>query len=228
MAAFEWPISKLELVNSALALTGDNLVAVADDGSVEWGVCSPAYERGLAYVTEAHPWNWVTDWRTLTASPTAPADDRYDTAYLLPPDLIHMTMVRMNDGPCVWDFLNGQLIVNAKGGPPPPPAGTVAYPVMIKGIFLTNSDPVNSTPTVISALEMFVMSGIYRAIHKDTAESDRMFAAAMKMLDQAKARHDMQQPKRKLFVSRMTQSRRSRRPGSPTVRGLGGPGWPGQ
>jgi|GEM_PF-6062814 len=227
MASFEWPIGKTELINSALSQTGDMLVSAADDGSVEWSTCSPAYERGLAYITEAHAWNWVTDWRVLQPLPTAPIDDRYDTAYALPPELVHLIQVRVNDGPCVWDFLNGQLVVNAKGGPPPPSVATVPFQVMIKGIFSTNSDPVAATPTVIVVLQLFVMSGIYRGMKKDVAEANNLWSIAHKMLGEAKARHDMQQPKRKMFISRVNESRRHRRPGSPTVRGLGGPGWPG-
>jgi hypothetical protein len=124
MAAFEWPLGKLETINSALAQTGDNLVNVADDGSVEWTVCSPAYERALAAVTESHPWSWVTNFRTLQPAANAPADVRYDTAYNLPADLVHLILVRLNDRKCIWDIQNGQMIVNAQGGPPPPePAG---------------------------------------------------------------------------------------------------------
>jgi hypothetical protein len=227
MATFEWPLSKIELVNSALSQTGDRLVSAADDGSVEWGCCSPAYERGLAYVIESHAWSWTTDVRRLQPSPTAPNDDRYDTAYALPPDLVHLILVRVNDGPCPWDIENNLLVVNAKGGPPPPSVPTVPFTVDIKGIFSTNSDPVNSTPTVIVVLQMFVMSGIYRSMKKDVAEAGNMFKAAMAMLDRAQVRHDQQKPKRQLFISRMNESRRHRRPGSPTVRGLGGPGWPG-
>ena len=46
--SFEWPLQKIDLINSALSQTGDNLVATADDGSDEWNTCSPAYERALA------------------------------------------------------------------------------------------------------------------------------------------------------------------------------------
>lgn len=225
--AFQWPLGKIEIINSALSQTGDNLVAVADDGSVEWTACSPAYELGLAYVSESHPWSWLTDVRTLQPSPVAPDDDRFDTAYPLPADLVHLIWVRVNDFPCVWDLLNNQLVVNAQGGPPPPSVPTTPYPVNIKGIFSTNSDPVNGTPTVVVVLQLFVMSGIYRGIKKDTTEAGRLWGAAMKMLAEAKSRHDMQKPKRALFRSRMTMSRRVRRPGSPTVPGLGGTGWPG-
>jgi hypothetical protein len=225
--AFEWPLGKLELINSALSQTGDTQVSVADDGSVEWTACSPAYEIGLAYACESHPWNWLTDFRTLQPTGVAPTDDRYDTAYALPADLIHVIKVRVNDYPCKWDFLNNQLVVNAQGGPPPPSKPVTPQAVIIKGIFSTNSDPTFATPTVIVALQMYVMSGIYRGIKKDPAEAARLWGMAKKMLDEAKARHDQQSPKRALFVSRMTLSRRTRRPGSPTPPGLGQGWWNG-
>jgi hypothetical protein len=228
MAVFEWPLSKTEIINSALSQTGDNLVAVADDGSVEWNTCSPAYERGLGFVTESHPWMWTTDMRTLVPSPTPPDDSLYDTAYPLPPDLVHLILVRMQDRPCAWELFNNQLVVNAQGGPPPPTPPVTPAVVKIKGIFSTNSDPTNSTPTVVLVLQMFVMSGIYRGIHKDMAEANTLWSAAHKMLASAKSRHDMQSPKRAIFVSRMTASRRSRRPGPPLPRGLESTNWPGR
>lgn len=219
MAAFEWPLSKLEIINSALAQTGDNLVTAADDGSVEWTVCSPAYERALGVVTEAHPWAWTTNFRTLQPAANAPADPRYDTAYALPPDLVHLILVRTNDRPCVWDLLNGQLVVNAQGGPPPPNPPATPVPVTIKGIFSTNSDPINGTPTVVLALERSVMSGIYRGIKKDNAEAGRMMAEANQILENAKTRHDQQKPKRALFISRTRRARWTRRPDWPIPTG---------
>lgn len=228
MAAFEFPLSKTEIINSALSQTGDNTVAVADDGSVEWDTASPAYERALGFVTEAHPWNWTTDMRVLQPSNIPPDDDLYDTAYPLPSDLVHLILVRMADRPCAWELFNDQLVVNAKGGPPPPTAPVTPAVVTIKGIFSGNSDPANATPMVVTVLQMFVMSGIYRGMHKDMQEADTLWSAAMKMLEMAKSRHDMQSPKRAIFVSRMTASRRSRRPGPPLPRGLEYTNWPGR
>lgn len=219
MASFQWPIGKLECINSALAQTGENLVNVADDGSVEWNTCSPAYERALAAVTESHPWAWVTNWRTLQPAANAPADDRYDTAYNLPPDLVHLIMVRVNDRTCLWDFLDGQLVVNAQGGPPPPSPPATPFPVIIKGIFSTKSDLVNGTPTVVVALERFVMSAIYRGIRKEFKEAAAMESEAHAILQQAKARHDMQKPKRALFISRTRRARYIRRPDWPIPTG---------
>src|SRR5450631_2707529 len=92
----EWPLDKLGVINSALSQTGDNQVAIADDGSDEWISTSPAYERALAYIMEGHSWGFATDIRTLTPSPTAPADTAWDTAYSFPTDLIHLIWVRIN------------------------------------------------------------------------------------------------------------------------------------
>lgn len=218
--SFQWPLQKIDLINSALSQTGDNLVAAAADGSDEWNVCSPAYERALAAVTEAHPWGWATDVRPLQPAANVPADDQYDTAYNLPNDLVHLILVRLNDRPCLWDLLNNQLVLNARYGGSP-------LSVTIKGIFSTNADVSFSTPTVILAMQTFVMSGIYRGLHEDTAEAGRMMSLANGMLETAKSRHDMQKPKRAMFNSRITASRRIRRPWPPVPGGWGGNGSPG-
>lgn len=213
MAAFQWPKDKIGIINDALSQTGDNLVAVADDGSVEWNTCSPAFETGLAYCCESHPWSWLTDVRTLPPAVNKPNDVLFDTAYDLPDDLIHLILVRISNAPCVWGLLNNQLIVNAQGGPPAPSPPATPLAVTIKGIFSTNSDPaIGSTPTVVVALQMFVMSGIYRGMRKDTAEAGRLFGAAKQMLEEAKYRHDMQNPKCAPFRSRITAVRRYRKP----------------
>lgn len=226
MAAFQFPLGKLEILNSALSQTGDNLINALDDGSDEYLVASPAYERALAAVSEDHGWSWLTAVRTLQPAGNSPSDDQYDTAYGLPPDLVHLIWVRVNDKPTIWDLLNNQLVVNAQGGPPPPsPAATPAV-VTIKGVFSTNSDPTFATPQVVLALQYFVMAGIYRGLHEDGAEADKMLSLANQILDRAKSRHDMQKPKRAMFNSRMTASRRIRRPWPQTPTGWGGTGSP--
>lgn len=224
--SFTWPVDKLGIINAALSQTGDNTVATADDGSVEWNTCSPAYETVLPYVCESHPWQWLTAVRTLQPSPTLPSDTQFDTAYPLPDDLIHLILVRINNVPCVWGLLNDQLVVNSQGGPPPPTPPTAPYPVTIKGIFSTNSDPTFATPTVVLVLQMFVMAGIYRGMKKDVTEAGKLFAAAKQMLNEAKSRHDMQNPKCAPFNSRYTAVRRNRKPWRSMPPGWSGTGTP--
>jgi hypothetical protein len=220
MAAFQWPVSKLEIINSALSQCGDNLVNVADDGSDEWNTASPGYERALPYVIESHDWSWTTDVRTLQASPTPPDDESFDTAYALPDDLVHLILVRINGRNCIWELLNDQLVVNTGGA-------SVGAALTIKGIFSTNSDPTFATPTVVLVLQAMVMSAIYRGLHEDVGQAERMWNAGKALLAEAKSRHDMQKPKRAMFNSRITASRRIRRPWPPTPGGWGGGGTPG-
>ena len=225
--SFQWPLGKIDVINSALSQTGDNTVAVADDGSDEWNVCSPAYERALAYMIESHGWSQATDVRILQPSPTAPSDDQFDTAYPLPPDLVHLIWVLVSDLPCNWDLLNGQLVVNSQGGPPVQVPPVTPAVVTVKGVFSTSSDPTFATPTLVVALTCFVMSGIYRGLHEDTAQAERMWNAGKQLLQEAMTRHDQQKPKTAMFNSRITASRRIRRPWPVTPAGWGGTGSPG-
>jgi len=229
--AYQFPLGKIDIINSALSQTGDNLVAVADDGSDEWNVCSPAYERALGYIMEGHSWGFATDVRILTPSPTAPTDTAWDTAYPLPADLVHLIWVRINQDtdnlnvgqPCLYDILAGQLVVNAQGGPPPPPEAVTPSFISIKGVFQTYSDPTAATPTFVLALQTFVMSGIYRGMHENASEADKMFGAARAILQEARTRYDQQKPKRSFFNSRILAARRVRRPWPP----IGNDSWGG-
>lgn len=230
---FAWPLDKLSIVNGALSQTGDNQVAVEDDGSTEWNACSPAYERGLGYMIEQHPWAWAKTEVVLQPAANVPLNTQWDTAYNLPPDLIHLILVLNDERPCIWDLMMGpggsamQLVINAQGGPPPPVPPQTPNSIRIQYISLTTSDPTFSTPTFVKALEMFVFSGIYRGLHKDTAEADRMWQAGELMIRNAQTRHDQQKPKHALYNSRMAAARRVRRPWPPVPGGWSGSGIPG-
>jgi hypothetical protein len=230
---FQWPLQKIDLINSALSQTGDNLVAAADDGSDEWNTCSPAYERALAVVTEAHPWGWATDTRQIQPAANPPDDHTYQLAYNIPTDLVHLILVTLDRRKCLWDLQNNQIYLKAHGFgwtfDPETQAETFnGAPgfVTIKGIFAENSDTTFGTPTVILALQHFVMSGIYRGLHEDTAEAAKMMALGNQILEAAKSRHDMQKPKRAMFNSRISASRRIRRPWPPVPGGWGSNGIP--
>lgn len=220
---FEWPLDKLDLINSALAQTRGNPVAAADNGSDEWNTCSPAYERGLAFAIEAHPWAACKTIVPLNPAVNVPADDMYDTAYNIPADLVHLIWVRINDVPVPYDLVAGpaggsgvQIIVRQQGGP---------GPLVIAYVSSNNSDLQNATPTFVLALQTFVMSGIYRW-RQDTAESNNMWKTAVAVLEQAKTRHDQQKPKRALHNSRLRMARRVRRPWWGTPLDYGGTGNP--
>lgn len=237
--SFQWPVSKLDLINRALAVTGNNLVNVLEDGSDEYNVCSPAYEDGLAVMIEESNWGFCTKVATLIPSPTAPADTDWDTAYPLPPDLIHIVWVKINQNtsdpaanqtnhPTLYDILAGQLVINARGGPPPPSAAQTPAIVTIKYASSDNADPVAGTPLFVRALNLYVMAGIYRGLHGDPGNADKMFGEAEAIAQRARTRYDQQKPKRAFWNSRITASRRARRPWPPSGNdSWGGGGIPG-
>jgi len=241
--SYEWPVDKLSLINRALALCGDNPVNVQDDGSDEWNVCSPAYENGLSYLMEQHNWAFATLVKQLVPSNVRPPNVQWDTAYPLPADLTHLIWVRINQqedqllasitpSPVLYDIENVGgfpcLVTNSQGGPPPPDPPVTPTPITIKYVSQLFSDPTFGTPTLVVALQHYVMSGIYRGLHEDLQEATSMLKIAEMTLQQARSKYDQQKPKRAMWNSRITAARRIRRPWPPVGSdSWGGTGVPG-
>lgn len=226
--SFEFPFDKLGVINSVLALTGNNLVATADDGSDEWNVCSPAYETGLGYIMDSHSWGYASVVKVLQPSPTAPVDTDFDTAYPIPGDLVHLIWIKLNENQSnpgattsqltTYDIqsINGQamILTNAQGGPPPPQPPVAPFQLTAK--YISNAgalcDSTSATPTLIVALQRFIMSGVYRGLHEDVATAQAEERSAKMLLQEARTRYDQQKPKRAFFNSRIAASRLIRRP----------------
>lgn len=208
--SFAWPVGKLDLINRALSVTGNEPVNVADDGSDAWNVCSAAYEDGLAVMMEESNWGWATKVAQFGLT-TAPADKAWDSACIIPPDLIHIVWVRVGQNlqtvgmPTLYDILDDQLVLNRRGAPI----------VLVKYTSSQKADPTEGTPKFVQALTAFVMAGIYRGLHEDLAEANRVFATARALVQEAKTRYDQNKPKRQFWNSRLTASRRIRRPYPP-------------
>ena len=148
------------------------------------------YERGLAFATESHSWGFATLVAVLTPSPTPPPDTDWDTAYPLPSDLVQLIWAKVSQNAqnptdsftnqlTLWgiEVVGGKtcLVINAQGGPPPPIPPATPAQVTIK--YISNqgalADSTNGTPTLVLALQSFVMAGIYRGLQQDPAEGDR-------------------------------------------------------
>lgn len=214
----QWPIDKISLINSALAQTGDNAVSVPNDGSDEWRVCDPAYERALAFALEDHGWvNQTKVNPALAADPIAPADTEYQTAYDIPPDCLHLIWVRMDNRPALYGILAGQIVTKNFGSP-----GVIS----IKYVSTHNSDVDNATPTFVLALQTFIISAIYTGLHENFEAGATLKKEAMAILARARTRSDMQKPRRSLFNSRLTMARRVRRPWNTSGGSWGGTGSP--
>lgn len=217
-----WPLDKLSVCADALAITGNFVPNVADDGSDEWNIASAGYELAITYMIENHDWKFGTLVAILASTGTAPTDPLFDTAYAKPQDSLHIIWVRLNDAPVVYQILNNQIVLNAVGNSPSdaePGVATVKY--------VRQPTPDQLTPTFTMALRAFVMSAIYRGIHEDLDESARMWKQGVAFMAEARSRSDQEAPKRAMFNSRLAASRRIRRPWPPVPTGWSGSGIPG-
>lgn len=202
--SISWPVTKLALLNSALAITGDNQLSALADGSDEYTVVSPAYDRALAFMLEDHGWiHAVRVENGLTASLVAPDDEYYTTAYFLPPECLHLIWVKRDNNPADYTVSGDQIWVHDNGAP-----GSLS----IKYVSSDNSDPDIGTPTFVLALQTFVMASIYRGLHGDSKEGAIVYKEALGILQRGKTRSDQQKPRRALFNSRLMAARRIRRP----------------
>jgi hypothetical protein len=237
-----WPLDKLSLINEQLAMTGNNLVSVANDGSDEWAVTSAGYETGMEYMLDSHEWKQLT--RVLTLQPTGqvPGDDQFDTVYNKPPDCIHVIWLRVSyaggtggsDFPLNYQIVGNQIYVNLFGGGTN--TGTTTPTVTLKCVSsnIPNQNPASTGDlgpfmlrTFMTALRKFVEAAIYRGLNEDPAEARQSEGAARMLLQEARTRSDQEQPKRAIFNYRITASRRVRRPFPPTPSGWSGTGTPG-
>jgi hypothetical protein len=198
--SFSWPLDKLTIINSAMALTGDNVVAAADDDSDEWNCGSSAYDTAISYIAESHSWGFGTQVVTLAASPTPPQDIAFNAAFPIPADCVHVLWVKTKTGtaaprPVLFEIMgtaSGPVIVaNAQGL-----ATTMKY-ISNSGSLL---DSTSGTPTLILALKSFIMSGIYRGLHEDVDQAGKMWAEGDRILEAARKRYEAQKPRRQDFV----------------------------
>lgn len=203
---------KLSIINGALGELGENLVAVADDGSDEWNCCSPAYENAVPETIEAHDWGFDTTVVNLVRT-GAPTDDLYTDAMAMPVDSLHLIWVRVRDVPADYRIINNQICLSLNGY-----TATAKY-VRDNG---TGAWP----PSFVKIIRTRVMAAIFTGLREDVDGGLKLHAMADKLLQEARTRVDQQQPKRAVFNSRAQGARLVRRPFVNTPASWGGTGVP--
>lgn len=214
-----WPLSKLMVCNDALGMTGNSLSVVADDGTDEWTVASIGYEAAITYMIDQHDWKFASNIVTLQPLATPPLDDQFTEAFAKPNDCLHVVWVRLNDLPCIYEIVANQIVLG------PANINVTGLPVTLK--YIRQPTPDQVTPTFMMALRAYVMSAIYRGLHEDPIQADKMWMSGEQFLQSARTRSDQEQPKRAMFNSRMRAARSVRRPWPPTPLGWSGTGSPG-
>jgi hypothetical protein len=206
-------VDKLSIINDVLSETGNNLVAVADDGSDEWNVASPAYDKAVENTLEARNWNFDTAVATLVRVGASP-DDLFNDAMAMPSPILHLIWVRVNDVPADYLIINDQICLSLRGF-----TATAKY--------IVDSQSTAAWPPLFAEIiRRWVLAAVYRGLHEDPAEANNQEKAAMFALTQASTRVAQEDPKRATFNSRAKTSRLVRRPWISTPFPWGGTGVP--
>jgi hypothetical protein len=206
------PNDKLSIIQAALAMTGNNIPQVADDGSEEWNMASVVYETSVDGLIEAHNWNFSTNIQTLVRLGAA-LDANYTDAYNKPADCLHVIWIRVNGVPIDYKIVNNQICVNAS-----------SQAVTVKYVRIPNNG--SWPPMFVDCVRQSVMAGIYRGLNEDIAAANGMDAQALRTLQMARTRTDQEQPKRALFSSRLRAARQVRKPWQITPPAWGGSNTP--
>lgn len=206
-------VDKLSIINDVLAETGNNLVAVADDGSDEWTVASPAYDKAVENCLQARNWNFDTAIATLVRVGASP-DDLFNDAMSMPANILHLIWVRVNDVPADYRIIGNQICLNLNNF-----VATAKY--------LVDSQNTAAWPPLFAeTLRRWVMAAVYRGLHEDPSAADIQEKMGMVALTQASTRAAQQDPKRATFNSRAKSSRLVRHPWISTPFSWGGTGVP--
>lgn len=201
---------KLDIINDALALTGNAIRAAVDDGSDEWTTASIAYEAAVGWLIQEHNWGFGTAIATATRSGDSP-DEAYEDAYAKPSGSFAIVWVKLNGLPVEYRIIGGQICLTANDG-----TVTVKY--------VEQPSPDSWPPLFVQALRCQVMAGCYRGLNEDVGSANQEEAKAENFLQRARTRTDQEQPKRSLFSSRLRNSRMIRRPWARSPRDFGGIG----
>ena len=206
-------VDKLSIINDVLAETGNNLVAVADDGSDEWTVASPAYDKAVENCLQARNWNFDTAIATLVRVGASP-DDLFNDAMAMPGNTLHLIWVRVNDVPADYRIIGNQICLNLNNF-----IATAKYLVDTQ---VTGAWP----PDFAETIRRWVMAAVYRGLHEDPQSADIQEKAGMLALTIASTRAAQQDPKRATFNSRAITARIVRHPWIRTPFSWGGTGVP--
>lgn len=216
---------KLSIISDQCSELGENPPATADDGSTEWNVCSPAYERAIQETIEQHNWSFETTIATLVRVGPSP-DDMYTDAMAMPNACLQLIWVRKgeapfgqgNDFPADYKIIGNQICLNLENDTLQATAQYVLDPQTVG----TGPWP----PLFTKIIRERVNAAICFGLREDDQAGFAWMKQAEATLQEARTRVDQQQPKRAMFNGRARYARIVRRPWISTPFPWGGTGTP--
>lgn len=190
--------SRLEVINSCLLQTGQNVFNNADDGSREWNVCAAAYDGAVEHLLDEHDWKFGTTIVEVSTRTGDSPDLAYEDAYSKPDGCLHVIWVQDTGGNTLdWRIVGNQILVTEDGG------------ILVK--FVQEPDPTEWPGLFTKALKHFVMAGIYRGLAHDAVSARAEEKSGEFYLGKARPRNDSEEPGRAKFISGLASARRTRR-----------------
>jgi len=192
-------MDKLQILNRALAATGNTIVNVLNDGSDEWMVADMAFDRAIEDLISRHRWPFAAASFTPSEVATNPSE-RYENAFALPPTVFHVKSVNVDGYQTnLYEIIGRTLSLDTDASG----LVTVAYIGM----------PESSAwhPQAAEILTQMVEVGCLRGLNEDFDEADSRHRWVESRLIEARSTVDQQNPARNQFQSTIRDARRQRR-----------------
>jgi hypothetical protein len=187
-------LAKLPIINTCLALTGNNAVNVEEDGTDEWRIASEAYEAGVDYLLGGHDWKFATQIATLQREGDS-EDETYEDAYYKPDNALGIVWVKLDNYPTDWKVVGNRILLTAGSRVP-------------KAKYVLQPDPEEMPSLFVEALRCLVMAGCYAGLNEEADEARAMRGEAEEKLALARSRSDREGSPRQVFRSRILARRR--------------------
>jgi len=191
--------TKLDIIQTACKLCGENWPQVEDDGSAEWDVGSAKFDLELPVLIQKHSWNFSTRTVALVEATSNPAQE-FGFAYLRPPGAVHVLALwcggvkidryRVMDGKFCCDVA--------------PSAGVTAEYVVVVG-------PDEASHLFVRGMVELVMAALISGLQEDLQRGLDMESKANLTIAEARARNDQEQPAKDVWRGRVAEARRGRR-----------------
>jgi len=188
---------RLTIINDALIATGNEPLNVEYDGSDEWIAADSAYRRALSYLLSKHRWSFATKTAPLASRllETPSGYERYESAFALPGDLLHLSGAFYGGVPFTdYEIVDQKFCTWPKSG------------VTIEYVRAPNE---GQWPAgFVELLTMKVEAHLYRSPNEDTANADKRDMRVDAELAELRALSDQQDGRRAILRSRTAQRRR--------------------
>jgi hypothetical protein len=191
--------TKLDIIQKACMLCGENPPQTEDDGSAEWDVCSARYDLILPVLIQKHGWNFATRMEVLVEAGSNPSQN-FDYAYLRPPGAVHV-LALWSGGLKIdkYEVLDGKFCTDVSQA-----AGVTAEYVVVVG-------PDAASNLFVLGLVEHIRAGVIGGLQEDLQRADDLEAKANLIIDQARSRDNQEEPARDLSVGRVASRRRGYR-----------------